>query len=139
MSLKLLDTDMLSLYYFGHPDVMRNVHARPASQLAISIVTVDEQVSGRYLQMQQARKADEIVAAYSRLGEAVVRLSRWRILPLTTKTLARVAQLKAMRLNVGKMDLRIAAIAEENGAVVVTRNRRDFGRIPGLAIEDWSD
>jgi tRNA(fMet)-specific endonuclease VapC len=46
--------------------------------------------------------------------------------------------LVSMRLNVGKMDLRIAAIALEHGAVVVTRNTRDFQRIPGVTVEDWT-
>lgn len=35
------------------------------------------------------------------------------------------------------MDLRTGAIAPEHGATVVTRNRRDVGRSPGLTIDDW--
>jgi tRNA(fMet)-specific endonuclease VapC len=58
--------------------------------------------------------------------------------PQTEPAIARIAHLKSLRLNVRVMDLRIAAVALENLAVVVTRNRRDFERVPGLRVEDWS-
>jgi len=140
MSLCVLDTDTLTLYYRGDPTVVQRVNAHPPNDLAISVMTVDEQLTGWYTLTRQARQPDEIARAYAHLGEAVVRLARWRILPYPEPAIARVAQLKALRLNVRLMDLRIAAIALENGAVVVTRNRRDFGRVPGLSmsIEDWS-
>ncbi len=138
MSLFVLDTDLLTLYYRGHPIVVRNVDAHSPTELAISILTVDEQLTGWYTLTRQARRPEEICRAYAHLGDAVVRLARWRILPYTEPAITRVAQLKALRLNVRLMDLRIAAIALENGAVVVTRNRRDFGRVPGLSVEDWS-
>jgi tRNA(fMet)-specific endonuclease VapC len=138
MSLFVLDTDLLSLYYRGDRTVVQRVDARPATELAISVRTVDEQISGWYTLTRQARQPEQIARAYANLSEAVVRLARWRILPYTESAIALVAQLKALRLNVRLMDLRIAAIAFENGAVVVTRNRRDFSRIPDLRVEDWS-
>ena len=49
-----------------------------------------------------------------------------------------LSQLKRAKLNVGTMDLRIAAIVLEKGGVVVKGNQRDFGRIPALTLEDWS-
>lgn len=138
MSLFVLDTDILTLYYRGDPIVARNIKARAPMDLAISVITVDEQLTGWYTLTQRARHPREIAGAYARLGEAVVRLAKWNILPYTEAAIGQVAQLKVLRLNVGLMDLRIAAIALENGAVVVTRNRRDFSRVPGISVEDWS-
>jgi tRNA(fMet)-specific endonuclease VapC len=36
------------------------------------------------------------------------------------------------------MDLRIASIAISRGLVLLTRNARDFSKIPELVIEDWT-
>jgi tRNA(fMet)-specific endonuclease VapC len=44
-----------------------------------------------------------------------------------------------MKLNVRKMNLRIAAIVLEMEAVIVTRNFRDFRRVPNLKIENWAE
>jgi tRNA(fMet)-specific endonuclease VapC len=38
---------------------------------------------------------------------------------------------------IGVPDLMIAATALSRGAIVVTSNPRDFGRVPGLITENW--
>jgi tRNA(fMet)-specific endonuclease VapC len=50
----------------------------------------------------------------------------------------RFDQLFKSKLNVSSADLRIAALALEINATVVTANVRDFSRVPGLAWVDWS-
>jgi len=39
---------------------------------------------------------------------------------------------------IGPYDLMIAAHAMSRGLAVVTNNRREFDRVEGLAVEDWS-
>jgi len=43
-----------------------------------------------------------------------------------------------LRKNRLQKDMRIAAIALFLNATVVTRNQRDFGLVPRLAIADWT-
>jgi len=46
--------------------------------------------------------------------------------------------LRRSGVRVDTMDLRIGSIALVRGFVVLTRNAVDFGRIPGLRVEDWT-
>lgn len=39
---------------------------------------------------------------------------------------------------IGERDLLIAAIARTLGLTLVTANRKEFDRVPALAVEDWS-
>jgi tRNA(fMet)-specific endonuclease VapC len=60
------------------------------------------------------------------------------LLDYTENAIQRFESLEKMKLNIGKMDMRIGAIALENNVIVVTCNQRDYARIPNLSIEDWS-
>ena len=42
------------------------------------------------------------------------------------------------RLRIGTMDLKIAAIAIAHDALLISRNLRDFRKVPRLRVEDWS-
>jgi tRNA(fMet)-specific endonuclease VapC len=84
------------------------------------------------------KRRDHLSLAYQSLADTVLFLARFRILAFPEPAVERYARLAASKFNVRKMDLRIAAIALEYDAVVVTRNLRDFQRVPGLPVEDWS-
>jgi tRNA(fMet)-specific endonuclease VapC len=40
--------------------------------------------------------------------------------------------------SIGERDLVIASTALAHGAALVTHNTCEFRRVPGLAVEDWS-
>ena len=138
MSLYVLDRDIVTQYWEGHPQVVARVDGCPHEDLAITVITVEEQLTGWYTLVRRLRRPPELAQAYRRLGEAVSFVAQWRILPFTEPAMARAHQLHAQRLNVRRNDLRIAAIALEHQGTVVTRNLRDFQRVPGLLVENWA-
>jgi tRNA(fMet)-specific endonuclease VapC len=138
MSLFVLDTDILTLYQEGHTLVCQRVDSHPAAELAITVMTVEEQLSGWYTLLRQTKQPKELARTYQRLGTTVQFLARWPILLFPEPAIARYEQLLRMKLNVAKMDLRIAAITLEHGGVLVTRNMRDFQRVPNLSVVNWA-
>jgi tRNA(fMet)-specific endonuclease VapC len=135
----VLDTDILSLVGQGHVLVRQRVRTTPADEMAITVITIEEQISGWYTRLRQAKKPDEIERSYQRLSDVVEFLGSWEHrLNYTQAAMAGYARLAQLKLQVRKMDLKIAAITLEHQATLVTRNLRDFKRIPGLQIVDWS-
>jgi tRNA(fMet)-specific endonuclease VapC len=134
----ILDTDTLSLFQQDHPKVLQRCQLHPRADLAVTVITVEEQINGRYAALRRARRPDDLALAYQRLADTVGSLARWTILSFTVAAISQYQQLIGLKLNVRPMDLRIAAIVLEHGGTLVTRNTRDFSRVPGLVLEDWS-
>lgn len=137
MTLHVLDTDVLSHYQRGHPAVSGHVLGHSVSELATTVITVEEQLSSWYTMLRRAKDRARRATIYTRLADQVRFLSSWQILDFPETAMDRFDKLIAMKLNIKANDLRIAAIVLENSAVLVTRNLRDFQKIPHIVLEDW--
>ena len=131
MTRYLLDTNILS-------DLVRNPQGRVAMRIAevgegaicTSIIVAAE------LRFGAAKKGSERLSAQL---EAV--LSAIEIQPFDAPADVAYAelrqQLEAAGAPIGGNDMLIAAHAAALACVVVTDNVREFGRIDGLAVENW--
>lgn len=138
MSLYILDTDTLQLFQNEHPLVVARVQAVALEDRAVSVISVEEQLSGWYTQLRQAKRPERLAWAYRRLAATVRFLSRVQIVDFDESAIQHCEQLMQGKVKVGTNDLRIAASVLERDAILVTRNVRDFQKIPNLRIEDWS-
>ena len=134
----VLDTDHITLHFRGHSQVGKKLALIPPDEIATTTITAEEQLRGRLAQIKKTSATDALAVAHSRFRQAIYDLAKLNILEFNTAAIAVFQDLKQRRLRVGSQDLRIAAIAIANGAIVVTRNRVDFGQIAGLKIEDWT-
>ena len=134
----LLDTDHLTLLDHGHPLVMQNVAAQAQDTVGLPAVTIEEYLRGRLTAISQAKDGPARIVRYGWFVETLQLIQPFPIAPFDQVAEDYYQLLRAMRLRVGTRDQKIAAIALANNAVLVSPNRRDFGQIPRLVLEDWS-
>jgi tRNA(fMet)-specific endonuclease VapC len=137
MTIYILDTDHLSLYARNHPKVIARLLAAKV-QLTTTAINVEEQFRGRLAQIADAKDGTTQSIAYQRLVETVLLLSEFNVLQYDAKSQQVFQALKTQRIRVGTQDLRIASITLSNNGILLTRNLRDFDKVPGLISQDWS-
>jgi len=86
----------------------------------------------------QAKSLIQQIERYAMLKRMVTSYAKISLLDFDRPAADEFSRLQQLRLRVGTMDLKIAAIALANGATLLSRNIRDFSKVPGLKVEDWS-
>ena len=113
--------------------------ASAGGEFVLSIVTAEEALRGWLARIGAARDAAEQTLGYAQLGRVIAALSEYTLVPWDEDAALRFQQFRSAGIRVGTMDLRIACITLEHDAVLLTRNRTDFERVPGLKFENWLD
>jgi tRNA(fMet)-specific endonuclease VapC len=102
------------------------------------VVKLFEQMRGRLVAVNRASGVASLQLAFALLMETKQYFCENEVLPFDTASVGIIRSLATQRLRIGTQDLSIAAIAIANDATLITSNRRDFERVPGLRIEDWT-
>jgi tRNA(fMet)-specific endonuclease VapC len=138
----LLDTDHLSVLQWQEQPACARLLARldrlPPDDIATSIVSFHEQVQGWQAYISRAKKPEQIVLAYAKLETMLRSFLKMNVLPFSDEAQDQFGELRRQCPRLQTMDLRIASIALATGATLLSRNLRDFRRVPGLVVEDWT-
>lgn len=134
MPLYMIDTDVSSyIMKRSNRSVLEKLQAVPVSSVCISAITKSELMFG--IEISPRRLKDETslqeylqyVDVLDYPGDAAADYGQIR------------AELKLRGTMIGTNDLLIAAHARNLGLTLVTNNTREFGRVPGLKIENWTE
>jgi tRNA(fMet)-specific endonuclease VapC len=129
----MLDTNICIYVIKNYPPVLRERFNRLAEQLCMSSITLAEL---HYGAEKSARRLENLQA----IEHFTARLE---VLAFSAKAAAHFGQIRAdiERLGkpVGPLDMLIGAHARAEGLIVVTNNAREFGRLPGVRVENWVD
>ena len=105
----------------------------------VCIIGVEESVQG-WLSLLNKRKAgrDQLLV-YSRFQRDTEALLKFTILPFDEEAASHFERLRTEHPRLGSMDLKIAAICLAHDATLLSRNLRDFEKVPDLRTENWLD
>jgi tRNA(fMet)-specific endonuclease VapC len=101
-------------------------------------VSVEEHYAERLAQIWKASTSEALVAAYQRLQQTYNLFSDLSVLKYSLIADQTFREFRAAGIRIGTQDLRIAAIALAHDGILITRNLRDFEKVPSLKIQDWS-
>jgi tRNA(fMet)-specific endonuclease VapC len=136
----IFDTDTVSELFNGNEQIASRLNSVPAGSVSISVVTVVETFQGwlAVIQRSQAKGKPAISEAYDGLIRAQTNIASFITVRYSEEAEAIFQAFPPSVKRVGRNDCRIAATAIANGLIVVTRNTRDFEKIPNVKFEDWT-
>jgi tRNA(fMet)-specific endonuclease VapC len=127
----LLDTNTLIHYLKGVPAVVTRLQAAAPQDTAIPAVVAYELEYGT-LKTSSPRRQAVITSLLARLVQAPFDHT-------AARESARIrVDLEAQGIVIGPMDLLIAGTAVSRGAVLATSNTKEFSRVKGLRLADWT-
>jgi len=128
----MLDTNICIFTIKNKPEHVRDAFNRHHGQLCMSSVSLMELIYGAEKSSSPERNL-AVVEGFS---------ARLEVLPYDEMAATHTGQLRAeLALNgtrIGPYDQLIAGHARSRGLIVVTNNRREFDRVAGLRVEDWT-
>jgi tRNA(fMet)-specific endonuclease VapC len=129
----LLDTNICIYWLKGtYPNIGRRLRALSPDQVAIPSVVQAELFFGACKSLSR-EKTTATVEAF---------LAPLTIIPFGSAEARQYARIRAEAESAGKPigpnDLLIAATTLAQGATLVTHNVREFSRVAGLQLEDWT-
>jgi len=137
----LLDTDHVNvLKYPEHPrfaSLTTQLNTSDDQDIATKVITVEEQMRGWLAWINRSEDVHRQVPAYQELLRLFVFFSRWYVVPFDEQAASEYQGMRAQRLRIGTMDLKIAAIVLVHDALLLSANLRDFQQVPNLRVAKW--
>jgi tRNA(fMet)-specific endonuclease VapC len=128
----IVDTDILSFYFKGDPQVTERFlsYLNEFDQINISIITYYEILSGL-----KFKKAEKQILEFEEFinNNTIIHISEE-----STRISSDIyAELRRNGITIGTSDILIAGNAIENGLTLVTNNEKHYQPIKRLKLENW--